>query len=238
MFGYDPKYKNPYRLQNLAKGKQLLKEAGYPDGIDPKTGKPLNLTLVYQYRGPESQREEQYYIEQFDRLGIRLTIKSVTWSEMQNITKKGNFQMTRYGWFADYPDAENFMFLAYGKSGPDVNITGYNNPEFNRLYEKMQTLENTPERLALLNKMRAILDEDCPLLYTFNEAFYTLSQGWTHNVSIHPVAFNSLKYYRVDSQIREVKQQVWNRPNYMFVLALVGLFTAAIIPVALSRREP
>ncbi|WP_245395657.1 ABC transporter substrate-binding protein [Anthocerotibacter panamensis] len=238
MFGYDVGYKNPYRTQDVQKGKQLMREAGYPDGVDPKTGRPLTLELVYQAKGPESQREAQYFIEEFGKLGIKLKVKLVTWSEMQNITKKGNYQITRYGWFADYPDAENFFFLLYSKSSTDLNITRYKNPEFDRLYEKMIVMEDTPERLGLIKRMQDILAEDCPWLFTFYESYYILNQGWTNNVLIHPVAYNLLKYYNVDPALREQKERAWNQPNYGFVLALAGLLTAAILPVALARKDP
>ncbi len=237
IYGYDKDYKNPYRILDVAKAKQLMKEAGYADGIDPKTGTPLTLEVVYQARGPESQREAQYIQEQFSALGIKANIKLVTFAEMLNIYDSGRFQLTRSGWFADYPDPENFLFLFYSKNSGIINTSRYNNPEYDRLFLQMQNMEDSPERLALIQRMRQILDEDCATIYTFHDAYYVLNQGWTEHVLQHPVAFDLLKYYKVDPKLREQKQQEWNQPNYLFVLALAGLLTAAVIPVALSRRD-
>ena len=43
--GYDPDYRNPYRQVDLERARVLLGDAGYPNGIDPKTGEPLSLTF-------------------------------------------------------------------------------------------------------------------------------------------------------------------------------------------------
>ncbi len=237
IFSYDPNYQNPFRTQDLVKAKQLMKEAGYEDGIDPKTGKPLALDFLYIAKGAESQREGQYITDQFRKIGINLNVKLITWSEMQTSVKQGRYQISRYGWVGDYPDPENFFFVFYSKSSGDTNITRYANPEFDKLFVQMQSMEDTPERLAVINKMRDILNEDCPWLYTFHEAFYAMNQGWTEHVLLHPVSYDMLKYYKVDPILRAKKQAEWNQPNYIFLIAFAGLLSVAIVPLVLLRRK-
>ena len=55
--------------------------------------------------------------------------------------------MFSWGWNADYPDPENFLFLLYGPNGRvngGVNSSNYSNPEFDRLYERMKNMDNGP----------------------------------------------------------------------------------------------
>ncbi len=237
LFGYDPDYKNPYGRQDVVKAKILLKEAGYPDGIDPKTGKPLSVEVVYPFRGPESQREAEYITEQFRAIGINARANLVTFAESLNKQDRGNFQIIRNGWFADYPDPENFMFLYYSKNPGVVNTSRYENLEFDRLFLQMQSMEDVPERRVILRKMVDILNEDCPVIHTYHEAFYMPYGVWTQNVLQHPVAYNLMKYYKVDPVLREQKQREWNQPNYLFVLVLAGLASVAFIPAVLLRKD-
>ena len=62
-----------------------------------------------------------------------------------------------WGWNADYPDPENFLFLLYGpnkKVGNNgENASNYENPKFDALFEKMANMENSPERLKIIKEM-------------------------------------------------------------------------------------
>ncbi len=237
IYGHDKSYKNPYGLANLDQAKQLLKEAGYANGIDPKTGKPLVIEFVLQFNGPPTQRQAQFLIQEFQKIGVKVEPKLVTFSEIQDVLKKGRFQVTLRGWLADYPDPENFLILMYSKAGTDYNAGAYNNPEYDRLFDQVKIMENTPERKALIDKMINILNEDAPLVYMYFETYYTFNQSWTDNAFQHPISRSTLQYRKVDTQLRTEKQQEWNQPNLIYVIALAGVLTAVVIPVALNRRN-
>ena len=68
--------------------------------------------------------------------------------------EKGNFQFIYYGWYADYPDPENFLALLYGPNGKVVhhgeNYVNYDNPEYNQLFKKIEVMQNSPERASLI----------------------------------------------------------------------------------------
>ena len=114
VYGYDPNYKNPYRQFNLEKAKQLLAEAGYPNGIDPKTGG--KFTLFYDNTGTDASGRQfnAFIIKQLEALGIHVESRPNRGPVWQDIVKKGQFQFIFGGWYADYPDPENFAFLLYG----------------------------------------------------------------------------------------------------------------------------
>ncbi len=237
LFGYDPNYKAPYARHDINRAKQLLKEAGYENGINPKTGKPLVLDVFDRAGGGDSQQRAQFLDQQLSKIGIRVNIRLVTFSQLLSIGQEGRFQMKgSSGWLADYPDPENFLFVLYSKTDRYTNASGYDNPEYDRLYNQMKQMEDTPARYAIIRKLIDILNEDVPNLYLYHEAYYTFSHPWTEHILIHPTAFNRLKYYKVNPQLRAEKQQEWNQPNYLFIVALFGLILTAVIPVVLARK--
>jgi len=152
----------------LSYAKKLLAEAGYPNGVSKKTGKALVLNYDTTGAGPDSRALMDWRRKQFAKLGIQLVIRATDYNRFQDKVNKGKAQLFSWGWNADYPDPENFLFLLYGKNGAvatngaGVNSSNYNNPEFNRLFEEMKTMENTPKRLAIIKAMIKIAQEDAP----------------------------------------------------------------------------
>ncbi len=235
LFGYDPNYKNPYREYppNLDKAKKLLAEAGYPDGIDPKTGDKLTIYWENSLITALGRQEIQLFKEMIEKIGIRVEPRAWRGPVFQAKVDAGQYQMLNYGWLADYPDPENFVFLLYGPNKrPGPNASNYSNPEYDRLFEQMRAMPDVPERQTIINKMRDIAVEDCPWIYLTHNETYALTQPWLHNYKPNPVALDVLKYYRIDGEMRGRLQKEWNRPNYLPVLALVALIFVGSIPAA------
>ncbi|MBL8992766.1 MAG: peptide ABC transporter substrate-binding protein, partial [Spirochaetia bacterium] len=105
---YEGSPKAPVR-RSLAEAKQLLAEAGYPGGVG-KDG-PLVLHFDGTFTGPGSQSLMVWFRKQFDKLNIQLEFRNTTYRQFQEKMEKGTGQIFRWGWNADYPDAENFFFL-------------------------------------------------------------------------------------------------------------------------------
>lgn len=238
IFGYDPAYKNPYRQYNVAKAKQLLAEAGYPGGIDPKTGE--RLTIYYDNTAITAAGRQALGLitKQIEEIGVRLASRSWRPIIWQDKVDKGQFQFIRYGWLADYPDPENFVFLLYGPNRrPGPNAAGYDNPEYNRLFEQMRAMEDGPERLRILRRMRDIAVEDCPWIFVEHGQDLALNYDWVTNVKPHPVAMDSAKYLGIDSLRRAQKQAEWNQPNYWPAVALAFFLIAGSIPATATVRR-
>lgn len=231
--GYDPHFKNPYRERDLARARQLLSEAGYPNGIDPKTGKPLELTLDVVSGSSAARQRAEFDKAQIEQLGIRCNIEESTWAQFQYKQQRGAFQMnTGSGWVADYPDAENFFFLFYSKNVPPQgsNTGRFSDPEFDRLFEQMSTMENGPERLAIIRKMDEILVKQCPVIFTSHPVDFSLSQPWLPRVASNAMLANGggVKYLQIDATLRAQKQREWNRTPWWPTWTLAGLLLAGI----------
>ena len=217
--------------KSLAFAKQLLAEAGYPNGVSKKTGKPLKLHYDTTATGPDDRALMDWYRKQFDSLGIQLVIRATDYNRFQDKVRKGKTQLFSWGWNADYPDPENFLFLLYGgnasidTNGVGINSANYKNPVFDKLFEKMKTMKSTPERMEMIRQMVNISREDAPWVWGIHPKSLALSHAWYRNVVPHAMANNTLKYKRIDAALRVEKQQKWNQPAVMplFIMALFVL---------------
>ena len=80
-------------------------------------------------------------IRQFAKLGMQLEIRATDYNQFQDKMRKGKQQIFWWGWLADYPDAENFLFLLYGPNAKALatdgeNTANYENPEFDKLFRE------------------------------------------------------------------------------------------------------
>jgi len=229
------------RRRPLEDARRLLAEAGYPDGREGATGQPLTLYLDTMATGPEAKSRMDWFRKQFARLGIQLVIRATDYNRFQDKMSKGSAQIFEWGWNADYPDPENFLFLLYGPNGKVAtggeNAANYRNPEFDRLFESMKDMDNGPERQAMIDQMVRIARLDAPWVYAFYPKSFGLRHGWVMNAKPNLMAHNLLKYRRVDPAARTAYQAKWNRP-VLWPLALAVLALAALIwPAARAYRR-
>lgn len=233
VFGYDEKYKNPYRTNNIEKAKQLLAEAGYPDGNDPKTGKKLVLGYDNSSTTAIGMQQVALVQRQIERIGIKVESRSTNSNQFQERLLKGQHQFIFYGWFADYPDPENFVFLLYGPNKkPGPNAASYANTEYDKLFEQMRVMDDSPERRAIIDKMQGIIVEDCPWIPIYHSMTMGLSYDWLKNTMSHPIANDMAQYRRVDFQERARKQAEWNKPIWVPVALVVVLVGLGLVPAA------
>jgi ABC-type transport system substrate-binding protein len=223
--------------------KKLLAEAGWPDGRNAKTGEPLVINLDTTATGVGAKSRIDWLNKQFLKIGVQLVVRSTDYNRFQEKVRKGAVQLFYFGWNADYPDPENFLFLLYGPQGKvkhsGENAANYANPEFDRLFDQMRAMENGPRRQAIIDKMLAILRHDAPWVWGFHPKDYTLRHAWLGNRKPSKVGHNTLKYQRIDAATRDRLRGDWNRP-VLWPLLLVALLLAAIAAPAIAghrRRE-
>ena len=172
----------PYAF-NLEKAKRLMAEAGFPDGIDPKTKKRVTIQLAIGH-ATQSAREQAELLQSFyEKIGVRLEPQFMTWAAYLKAVSDGHVSLFMLGWVGDYPDAENFLQLFHSKNvSPGANHSNYVNPEFDRLYDAAMAAKTPAERDAFWKKAQEIVREDCPWIFlNFPKA--------------HALAWNRLKNY-------------------------------------------
>lgn len=229
------------RRKSLDEAKKLLAEAGYPDGVDAKTGKPLVLYYDVTAAGADSKSSLNWYRKQFAKLGIQLVLRTTDYNQFQQKIAAGNAQLFTWGWNADYPDPENFLFLLYGPNAKvgagGENAGNYKNPEYDKLFERMRNMDDGPERQAIIDQMQEILRHDSPWLFGYYPMKFALYHDWYQNLSPNQMARNRVKYQRIDAKEREALRANWNKPIYWPLLLGFALLVVAIMPAWLSYRK-
>jgi len=230
--------------RSIEDARRLMVEAGYPDGRDAKTGHPLVINYdFYAPATPERKPEIDWVVRQFAKLDIQLEVRATDNNQFQDKVRKGKHQVFWLGWNADYPDAENFMFLLYGPNSKSVsdgeNTANYQNPEYDKLFAQLKSLDDGPEKQAVIDKMVAILQQDAPWSFGFYPYASAAVQNWVGNSKPAILIRDHGRYLRLDAPQRTARLADWNRAVWwplvlVGVLALVG---GALARKTLRRRE-
>jgi ABC-type transport system substrate-binding protein len=234
IFGYEADYRNPYRQRDLARAKELLAAAGYPDGIDPETSKPLRLSFDLGDTSTQARLRFQFFVDGWARLGLDVEVAATNYNKFRQKVKEGAYQIFMWGWIADYPDPENFLFLLWGemaqaKSG-GPNTANFDLARFNELFLVMKDLANGPRRLEVIREIRQILERERPWIELFHRESYVLYHSWMRNVKPAGLSLPAEKYVDLDPEQRSRVRRQWNEPVRWPAYALVALVAAIIVP--------
>jgi ABC-type transport system substrate-binding protein len=192
----DAKIKYDY---DVARAKELLKKAGYPDG----KGLPV-LKFDLRGAGTVDRQIGEFFKSQWGKIGVQVDVNQNTFPTFLEKAKKKNLQIFYGGWNMDYPDAENVYQLLYSKNeSPGPNDANYKNPEYDKLYEQIAAMESGPKRAALVKKADDIIQEECPWAMGYYYARYDLSQPWLLNYRSGDIIQNRFKYFRLDKEAKK-----------------------------------
>ncbi len=186
----------PYRF-DLEKAKRLLREAGYPDGLDPKTGRRLELTLDLGRTSQDMRESSELLVAFLARAGIVLRPQFHNWPTFLKRVSNRQSQLFRLGWVGDYPDAENFLMLFYSKKvSPGPNRVNYVNPAFDRLFEAACAAADEAERSRCWAQAQELVREDCPWIFLHFQKAYSLCNSRVLNYRPSDFPYGSEKYLR------------------------------------------
>jgi ABC-type transport system substrate-binding protein len=200
--GHNPAFRNIWSETDLEKAREHLALAGYPGGIDPRTGAPLELAFDQNGNSSQHRQLAELMVDDMRKIGIRINPVLNNSSRFFQKLREGKMQLFRLSWVGDYPDAENFLQLFYGPNAGSCNRAFYRDPEFDRMYERVLSMPDTPERTEWYRKMAEYLTEQCPWIFESYPIDYLLAHDWLQNVVPHDFAFARWKYYNVDSESR------------------------------------
>ncbi|MEC5387086.1 ABC transporter substrate-binding protein [Uliginosibacterium sp. H3] len=249
IFGYKEgcEGRNPYvydcvngkvQRKSIDEAKKLMREAGYPDGRDAKTGEPLIVNL--DGVGSPTGRVD-WLSRQFKKLGIQLVPRLTDFNRFQEKVRTGNWQFLLWGWNADFPDPENFMFLFHGQQAKvkygGENHANYVNPAFDHLYEQLKLMDITADRSEVVSRMVEMLRHDAPWIYLWHDESFALRNEWLQNTKPGKILRSTRKYQRIDAALREQRRTEWNHPARWPLLILGLLLIGAVSTIVWQARR-
>ncbi len=236
IFGYDSSYKNPFRQYDVERARQILADAGYKNGIDAATGNRLKLSFDTSATTAAASLQFEYLANSWRQIGIDVEINATTYNQFQDKVRHGAYQIFSWGWLADFPDPENFLFLlacenARSKNG-GPNTASFCNAEFDSLYHQMKYLPNNARRADLIRRMLAILERERPWIELYHLEEFVLSHAWLVNSKPMGISYPAYKYKDVRPELRARLQGEWNAPLrwplYLVLCAIVALTVPAV----------
>ncbi len=230
------------KRKSIETARQLMEEAGYPNGRNAETGEPLKVFLDNQSQATSNSKMD-WQRRQFEALGVQLEFRPTDWNRFREKLMTGNVQIFTHGWLADYPDPENFLFLLYGPESPlacncdGANNANYENEEYDELFRQMRSMNSGPERDVVVAKMVEMVRRDAVWMTGYHPLEYYLSNPWIHNTKRHGISKNVLKYLRIDTEMRAQKQIEWNKPVVWPLLVLLTVVILLFLPAIRAYRR-
>jgi len=168
-YSYDPE-----------KAKKILKEAGFPDGFSMKIYQTadienLNLCLVVQS-----------YLKD---INIRAAIVQLEWSSFLEAVTNGEAQAFWLSWWADYPDAENFLFPTFHSinRGPGGNRSRFSNNRVDDLLFQAVKVMDDKKRSEMYKQIEEIIIAEAPWIFLWHKSSVAVCQPWVKGYSVAPI---------------------------------------------------
>jgi peptide/nickel transport system substrate-binding protein/oligopeptide transport system substrate-binding protein len=171
---------------DTAASRRLLTEAGYPNGID------LELWSSQTSPWPRLAQTIQAYL---GTVGIRLKLVQRDASAMRAAARAGQTDLVVKDWYADYPDAENFLYplLHSANKGAGGNVSFFANATFDALVDASRREPDAVKRSTLYRSADSLAYAEVGMvpLFFYNEVYAV--QPWVKGFAV-PVIFNGQRW--------------------------------------------
>lgn len=188
---YDISDINGYKL-NVDSARYFLSKAGYKNG--------KNFPKIEMLLNPEGERNTNVAVEiqkqLKDHLNIDIELTILPFAQLIEKSYQGDFKLIRAGWVADFPSAENFLWVFYGKNVPNnkqgisyPNIARYKNNQFDEYYRQALKAKSIEAANVLFKKAEKVLIKDAPIVVLWYDEGYRLIQSYVKNFPNNPMQF-------------------------------------------------
>lgn len=185
IWGYNDAVK-PYEY-SVAKAKQLLAEAGYPNGFSTELWWP-NRARPYLTQPPKIAEALQ---QQLAQAGIRAKLVTMEWGTYLKRTSEAEHPMAILGWIGDNGDPDNFLYVLLdkdnAKKGNASNIAFYGNSAVHDLLIRAQQVSDQSRRAAFYRQAQELIARDAPWVPLVHAARVGAYRRQVQNFSLHPL---------------------------------------------------
>jgi peptide/nickel transport system substrate-binding protein len=177
--GYDP---NLFRYEyNLEKAKELMKEAGFPNGFKATLLYSLDRYMGFDLLSVMLQSN-------LKQIGIDLNLQKMAWPTQVDTMKNGDFDMALQTWTADYPEPveQNFFFFSPKTFGARWNWSYWENKEAEELNEKLSTTVDEQKRIQIVHEIQQLGVDNAVYLYFYRSATPIAMRDNVEDLWFHP----------------------------------------------------
>jgi ABC-type transport system substrate-binding protein len=177
--------RQPYQ-RNVARARQLLREAGHPNGIDVE---------LWSSQTPPFPRIAQTIQAYLGEAGIRAKLVQRDASSVREASRAGQTDLILKEWYADYPDAENFLYplLHSANRGVGGNVSFFSNPEFDRIVNAARSEQDDERRTALYRQADELAFREAPMIFLFFYKDLFAIQPWIRGFQV-PAIYNGQRF--------------------------------------------
>jgi peptide/nickel transport system substrate-binding protein len=190
LWGYDPNAKG-YSL-NIEKGKQLLAEAGFAQG--------LTLKLLYSDYKSFWESEALLLQDNLAKIGVKVELEKIAWATLRDKVDRADYDLCLGAWSPDYADPQTFMTYWYDSRmfGLAGNRAFYKNDAVDALLREAEQISDQGARTKLYQQAQAIVLEEAPYILLFQSnsmvAMRKNVQGYVYNPMLESMYnFESMK---------------------------------------------
>lgn len=199
--GFNPKRARVHAY-DIEIAKKLLDKFGYVDrngdGLrEQPDGSPL---VIDRLTGTSStaRQQDELWEKAMSSIGIKITFNAQKTPDRRKAAREGKATMMTEAWNADYPDAENFLQLLYGRNAASENYARFKLDAFDDRYEKIRLMPNSPERDKIIDEMQDLVTVYAPWINLRRTIDYTVEQPWLLGFKKHPIAHDAWEYMDID----------------------------------------
>jgi peptide/nickel transport system substrate-binding protein/oligopeptide transport system substrate-binding protein len=176
-YGYDPQFR-PYTF-DLERAKALLAKAGYPGG----KGLPT-FQLWSSVRPPDVEREHEAIKKSLAHIGIQIESQyNTNWPSFNAQVYEGKFPIFRYGWVADVPEPDNFLYRLFHSQSRN-NLTRYHNERVDSLLDRARSEQDYQRRIELYRQAESAIMEDSPVIPLNYYSYERLFQPYVQSIEV------------------------------------------------------
>lgn len=177
--------------EDLAKAKQLLAEAGYPDGKNfPE------ISILYNTNGSHQLPAQAIQDMWAKNLGINVKLVGQEWKVYQRSEQDLQYDVARAGWIGDYVDPMTFMDMFVTKGGN--NQTGWSNADYDKNIQTAKQSADQKVRMQAMHEAEKVLMKDMPIMPIYYYVNYFVLKDNIKGVIQLPLGFTDFKNATVE----------------------------------------
>jgi ABC-type transport system substrate-binding protein len=196
--GYDDDYRSEMSAHDPARARALLDLYGYVDRDgdgwrEQPDGRPLTLRIA-SLSDTAARAGNEVWHRSLKAVGLKVDFEIAGWPELLKRSRAGALMIWGYAWSANSPDGGFFLGLGYGPNSAESNDARFVLPAYDRLYERLRVMPESPERAALMHEAKNLLVAYMPYKVFGHRLQADLQQPWVHNYWRHPFMRDVWRY--------------------------------------------